>query len=95
MEHIRGLVAPVHTPMHADGSLDLDRAAAIVEHLGHWGVIGLFVCGSTGEGLSLSAAGSSMRPGAVCILPAPAGPVKPMSRPNRRRFHLDRSIGSV
>ena len=56
MEHITGLVAPVVTPMHEDGSLKLDLAGQIVDHLDRWGVAGVFVCGSTGEGQSLSVA---------------------------------------
>ncbi|HUU43429.1 MAG TPA: dihydrodipicolinate synthase family protein [Planctomycetota bacterium] len=56
MEHIKGLVAPVHTPMHPDGSLNLELADLIVAHLDRWGVAGIFVCGSTGEGASLSVA---------------------------------------
>ncbi|HUW58357.1 MAG TPA: dihydrodipicolinate synthase family protein [Planctomycetota bacterium] len=56
MEHIEGLVAPVVTPMHVDGSLNLGLAGQIVDHLERWGVAGIFVCGSTGEGLSLSVA---------------------------------------
>lgn len=51
---LRGLVAPVFTPMHADGSLNLDRVEALVEHLKGQGVVGVFVAGTTGEGLSLT-----------------------------------------
>ena len=56
MEHITGLVAPVVTPMHSDGSLRLELAGQIVNHLERSGVAGVFVCGSTGEGPSLSIA---------------------------------------
>lgn len=56
MEHITGLVAPVVTPMHVDGSLKLELAGRIVDQLDRWGVAGIFVCGSTGEGPSLSLA---------------------------------------
>lgn len=56
MEHITGLVAPVVTPMHVDGSLKLELAGRIVDQLDRWGVVGIFVCGSTGEGPSLSLA---------------------------------------
>ena len=56
MEHITGLVAPVHTPMHPDGSLNLEMSELIVAHLERWNVAGIFVCGSTGEGQSLSLA---------------------------------------
>lgn len=48
------LIAAPHTPFRPDGSLDLptiDRQAA---HLRATGVTGVFVCGTTGEGLSLT-----------------------------------------
>lgn len=52
----RGLVAAPHTPFAADGALALDVVAAQVERLAADGVVGAFVCGTTGEGLSLSVA---------------------------------------
>jgi N-acetylneuraminate lyase len=52
--HLTGLIAAAYTPMHADGSLNLDATAAIVDHLAAAGVTGLYVCGSTGEGPSLT-----------------------------------------
>lgn len=53
---LRGLTAATFTPMHADASIDLDRIAAIVEHLVANGISALYVLGSTGEGLSLTIA---------------------------------------
>jgi N-acetylneuraminate lyase len=53
---LRGLVAPVFTPMRDDGSLDLDRVEAQAEHLKDQGVVGVFVAGTTGEGMSLAVA---------------------------------------
>jgi N-acetylneuraminate lyase len=47
---ITGIVPAVHTPMHPDGSLHLERIPAIVEHLIQDRVAALYVCGSTGEG---------------------------------------------
>ena len=52
-EHITGLVAAPHTPMHADGSLRTERIDELAGLLARNGVAGAFVCGSTGEGLSL------------------------------------------
>ena len=52
---ITGLVPAVFTPMGADGSLNLDNVRQIVDQLIGDGVAGLYVCGSTGEGPSLSA----------------------------------------
>ena len=45
----RGLFAATVTPMHEDGSLDLDRVSGLVDHLIQIGLEGLFVGGSTGE----------------------------------------------
>ncbi|MBL7153273.1 MAG: dihydrodipicolinate synthase family protein [Phycisphaerae bacterium] len=53
-EHLTGLIAAPHTPMHTDGSLNLDVIAAQAECLIDNGVKAAFVCGSTGEGISLS-----------------------------------------
>ncbi len=49
-----GLVAATFTPMHEDGSLNLGQVETIVQHLIDGGVAGLYVCGTTGEGPSLS-----------------------------------------
>ena len=51
---ITGLVPAVFTPLKADGSLNLDMVAPIVEHLIVDGVAAIYVCGSTGEGSSLT-----------------------------------------
>jgi N-acetylneuraminate lyase len=51
----QGLVAATFTPMHADGPLRLEAVAPMVEHLVEHGVVGLYVAGSTGEGVSLTA----------------------------------------
>ncbi len=50
----RGLVAAPPTPFTADDQLDLDAVQPLAEHLHHQGVIGVFVNGSTGEGVSLT-----------------------------------------
>jgi N-acetylneuraminate lyase len=52
--NLRGLVAPVFTPVRPDGSLDLDRVEAQADQLLQQGVVGAFVCGTTGEGPSFS-----------------------------------------
>ena len=49
-----GLVAAPFTPFHADGTLNLQRIDAYAEHLARQGVVGGFVCGTTGEGPSLT-----------------------------------------
>ena len=53
---LAGLVAATFTPLHADGSLNLDLIPAIVDRLARDGVAGLYVLGSTGEGASLTSA---------------------------------------
>jgi N-acetylneuraminate lyase len=52
--HITGIVPAVFTPMHADGQLNLDLVTPITEQLVKEGIGGLYVCGSTGEGPSLT-----------------------------------------
>jgi len=51
---LTGLIAATFTPMRADGSLDLDRVGPVVDHLVRQRVKGLYVVGTTGEGVSLS-----------------------------------------
>lgn len=53
-EHLTGLIAAPHTAMHADGSLNLDMIDKQARCLIDNGVKAVFVCGSTGEGISLS-----------------------------------------
>lgn len=47
-------VAATFTPMHEDGRLNLDAVPTMVDQLIEEGVTGLFVCGGTGEALSLT-----------------------------------------
>lgn len=49
-----GLIAAAFSPMNVTGGLDLDKVPALVDKLISDGVAGIFVCGSTGEGPSLS-----------------------------------------
>jgi N-acetylneuraminate lyase len=51
-----GLIAAPLTPFHADGSLNLDPVPAYARWLHQQGVSGAFVCGTTGEGVSLTMA---------------------------------------
>lgn len=53
-EHITGLVAPPFAAFHADGSLFLDKVEYQAESLFLSGARGAFVCGTTGESLSLT-----------------------------------------
>lgn len=54
MEKIRGLIAAVFTPFCEDGSLNTAMITVLVEKLVRDKVSGLFVCGSNGEGLSMT-----------------------------------------
>jgi N-acetylneuraminate lyase len=54
INHLQGLIAAPFTPMHKDGSLNLPVIPAYYEMLKVNGVKGAFICGSTGEGVSLT-----------------------------------------
>ena len=51
---LTGLIAAPHTPMNADGSLNPTIISAQAQLLQESGVSGAFICGTTGESLSLS-----------------------------------------
>ncbi len=51
---LTGLIAATYTPLREDGSLHLDLVPAMVDFLERAGVTGIYICGSTGEGMSLS-----------------------------------------
>ena len=52
--HLQGLVAAPFTPMHPDGSLHLEIIPSYYAMLKANGVKGAFICGSTGEGVSMT-----------------------------------------
>jgi N-acetylneuraminate lyase len=52
--NLRGLVAPAPTPMRADGSLDLPAIDRLAGYYAERKLVGVFVCGTTGEGPSLT-----------------------------------------
>ena len=53
-KHLEGLIAAPFTPMHPNGSLNLSQIPSYYEMLKLNGVTGAFICGSTGEGVSLT-----------------------------------------
>lgn len=55
-QHLSGLVAAPFTPMNAEGGLKLDVVERYAKFLHRNGVKGAFICGTTGEGMSLSVA---------------------------------------
>lgn len=50
----QGLIAATFAPLTDDGLLDLDRVPEIVDHLVASGVTGIYINGTTGEGVSFS-----------------------------------------
>lgn len=56
MQPIAGLVPAAVTPLDAAGDLALDHVPPLVERLIGEGAAGFFICGSTGEGPSLTGA---------------------------------------
>ncbi len=53
-KRLTGLIAAAHTPMGGDGSLNLALVPRLVDYLVSAAVSGIYVCGSTGEGPSLT-----------------------------------------
>ena len=49
-----GLVAAVVTPMDTTGELNLEVVPKVVDHLEKKGITGIYITGSTGEGMSLT-----------------------------------------
>ena len=54
IQHLEGLIAAPFTPMNADGSLNLSIIPDYYQFLKENGVTGAFICGSTGEGVSIT-----------------------------------------
>jgi len=53
---LTGLIAATYTPMDHDGRLNLAEVQPMVDRLIEEGISGLYVCGTTGEGMSLTGA---------------------------------------
>ncbi len=56
IDSFQGLIAAPFTPFQSDGALKLELIPALANALVESGVIGAFVCGTTGESASLSTA---------------------------------------
>jgi N-acetylneuraminate lyase len=52
--HLQGLIAAPFTPMHKNGELNLSLIPDYYNFLKNNGVTGAFICGSTGEGVSMT-----------------------------------------
>ena len=74
MSGFKGLIAAVFTPMKEDGSINRVQIEPIVEHLIEDGIDGIYVCGSTGEGASLTS--EERRKVAEAYVDAIAGRIK-------------------
>ena len=53
---LQGLIAAPHTPFNADGSVNLEMIPKQIDLLVKQGVIGAYICGTTGEGICCSVA---------------------------------------
>ncbi len=54
MEKLTGLIAAPHTPFSADGSVNYSEIEKIACHLINDNVNGIYICGTTGEGIHCS-----------------------------------------
>jgi N-acetylneuraminate lyase len=54
MPHLKGLIAAPFTPMTTDGSINVSQIPGYYQFLKANNVTGAFICGSTGEGVSLT-----------------------------------------
>lgn len=54
INHLEGLIAAPFTPMNSDGSINIGIIPAYYQLLKTNGIKGAFICGSTGEGVSLT-----------------------------------------
>ena len=71
---LSGLVAATLTPLHPDGAVNLEPIPRIVDLLERTGVSGIYICGSTGEGISLT--GEERRAVAAAYVAAAKGRMK-------------------
>lgn len=51
---LEGLIAATYTPMNRQGDIRFEQIGPLVDQVIGSGVSGLYICGSTGEGMSLS-----------------------------------------
>ena len=54
MQKLKGLIAAPYTPMYGDGLLNLDLIDPYAAKLKEDGITGVFICGTTGEGMLMS-----------------------------------------
>jgi len=68
---LTGLIAAAYTPLDADGKLNFDPIPGMVDRLISERITGLYVCGSTGEGVSFT--GEERKATAQAFVQAAAG----------------------
>ncbi len=56
MKKLQGLIAAPHTPFSADGAVNLTQIPGQIDTLVKQGVVGAYICGTTGEGICCSVA---------------------------------------
>ncbi len=56
IQHLQGLIAAPFTPMNSDGSVNLDLIPEYYRFLKQNKNTGAFICGTTGEGVSMTTA---------------------------------------
>ena len=54
IQHLSGVIAAPFTPMDRHGDVDISLIPSYYQFLKHNGISGAFICGSTGEGASLT-----------------------------------------
>lgn len=54
MPHTDGLIAALFTPLHPNGEVNDALLPALTDHLVDFGLTGIFICGSNGEGPNLT-----------------------------------------
>ena len=54
VKKLEGLIAAPHTPFNSDGSVNLDMIPKQIDVLVKQGVVGAYICGTTGEGICCS-----------------------------------------
>jgi N-acetylneuraminate lyase len=89
---LSGLVAATFSPMRPDGSLRLEMAKPVVEHLISSGVKGLYVCGSTGEGPLLSS--EERKAAAAAYVEAAAGRLPVVVQVGHSSVNVARSLAA-
>ena len=88
---LQGLIVACCTPLKANGSLHLEAVPLLVDHYRTSGVSGLYICGSTGEGISLTS--EQRRATAEAFISAAAGDFVTLVNVSHNSVDEARSLG--